>query len=144
MRASEAPSPWLLWAKGEEVMVDKHWCTIHNTDFFKTAKMRTYAHPIKEGGETVAWCEEKDLEEVTKLEPVKPEPVPRQPGEDLPPPAPQAVGMMTKEIGDMIRTKMLAVIYGAKIANELTKWYRGQTLGITRIAYDGKDLPSFK
>ena len=58
--------------------------------------------------------------------------------------APQAVGMMTKEIGDMIRAKMLTVIYGTKIANELTIWYRSQTLGITRINYDGVDLPKFK
>ncbi len=61
-----------------------------------------------------------------------------------PVPAPQAVGMMTKEIGDMIRAKMLTVIYGTKIANELAIWYRSQALGITRINYDGKDLPVFK
>ncbi len=52
--------------------------------------------------------------------------------------------MMTKEIGDMIRAKMLIVVYGTKIANELTIWYRSQALGITRINYDGKDLPIFK
>lgn len=127
-------------------MATEHWCTIHNTDFFKTAKMRTFAHPIKEGEKTVAWCEEKDLEEVAKLEPQKAEPIPLREGEDdtRPPPAPQAVGMMTKEIGDMIRAEMLGKIFGAKIAVELTKWYRSQTLGITRIPYDGKDLPVFK
>ncbi len=77
--------------------------------------------------------------------PVAPKPAPT---EEQPAPkttiAPQAVGMMTKEIGDMIRAKMLTVIYGTKIANELTTWYRSQALGITRINYDGKDLPVFK
>lgn len=74
--------------------------------------------------------------------PRKPEPVPHQPGEEsLPTPAPQAVGMMTKEIGDNIRANVLYKIFGKKIGVELIKWYRGQTLGITRIPFDGKDLP---
>ena len=62
----------------------------------------------------------------------------------LPPPAPQAVGMMTKEIGDMIRADMLSKIFGAEASVELVKWYRSQTLGITRIPYDGTKLPKFK
>lgn len=57
------------------------------------------------------------------------------------PPAPQAVGMMTKETGDMIRAGMLESVFGKETAVELTKWYRGQALGITRIPYNGKDLP---
>ena len=64
--------------------------------------------------------------------------------QEPPPPAPQAVGMITKEIGDMIRAKMLTVIFGKKIATALTVWYRSQTLGITRIEFDGKDLPTFQ
>ena len=61
-----------------------------------------------------------------------------------PPPNPQAVGMMTKELGDMIRSENLVRVFGTKIAVELVKWYRSQTFGITRINYDGKDLPVFK
>ncbi len=60
------------------------------------------------------------------------------------PPAPQAVGMMTKELGDMIRSGSLVKVFGAKIAVELVSWYRSQAFGITRINYDGKDLPVFK
>ena len=60
------------------------------------------------------------------------------------PPAPQAVGMMTKELGDMIRAKMLTTLFGVTIKKELVKWYRSQVFGITRINYDGKDLPEDK
>ena len=60
------------------------------------------------------------------------------------PPAPQAVGMLTKEIGDMIRAKMLTTLFGATIKNELVRWYRSQVFGISRITYDGKDLPEDK
>ncbi len=58
--------------------------------------------------------------------------------------APQAIGMMTKEIGDMIRAKYLVPIFGKDVGNELIKWYRGQALGITQIPFDGKDLPTFE
>ena len=61
-----------------------------------------------------------------------------------PPPAPQAVGMMTKEIGDMIRAHELVNVFGNKIAVELVKWYRSQALGISRVDFDGKDLPEYK
>ena len=63
---------------------------------------------------------------------------------ETPPPNPQAVGMMTKELGDMIRSSSLVKVFGVKIAVELVSWYRSQTFGITRINYDGKDLPVFK
>jgi len=33
----------------------EHWCTVHNTAFFKSAKMRSYAHPIAGSKE---WCYE--------------------------------------------------------------------------------------
>ena len=39
--------------------MDKHFCEEHQTDFFKTAKMRGYAHPI---GDTGKWCNEEDAE----------------------------------------------------------------------------------
>ena len=64
--------------------------------------------------------------------------------QEAPPPAPQAVGMITKELGDMMRAKLLTPIFGKEIANELTKWYRGQTLGITRIPFDSDKLPKFE
>ncbi len=60
-----------------------------------------------------------------------------------PPPAPQAVGMMTKEVGDMIRTKYLKPLFGDEAYIELIKWYRGQVLAITRISFDGAKLPTF-
>lgn len=59
------------------------------------------------------------------------------------PPNPQAVGMFTKEIGDMIRSKYLIPIWGEEAGAELIKWYRGQGLGITRIPFDGDKLPKF-
>jgi len=34
-----------------------HWCSKHNTAFFKKGKMRGYAHPI-EG--TEGWCNEEE------------------------------------------------------------------------------------
>jgi len=127
-------------------MTEAHFCNQHATKFFKTAKMRGYAHPIEDkDGKTTGWCNEEDQESYHDPNPKKDTP-PQQEHQPVPVTAiaPQAVGMMTKEIGDMIRAKMLTVIYGTKIANELTKWYRSQALGITRINYDGKDLPVFK
>ncbi len=38
----------------------EHWCTEHNTAFFKRGKMPTYAHPI---GTTGKWCNESAKEE---------------------------------------------------------------------------------
>ena len=58
--------------------------------------------------------------------------------------APQAVGMITKEIGDQIRADILIKLFGAKIAANLIAWYRTQVLGITQISYDGDDLPKLK
>jgi len=56
-------------------------------------------------------------------------------------PAPQAVGMTTKELGDMIRSKQLIPIFGVEVGAELVKWYRSQILGTTRIPFDGAKLP---
>ncbi len=61
-----------------------------------------------------------------------------------PPPPPQAVGMCVKELGDMIRSKYLKPIFGDVVSIALTKWYRYQVLGITRIDFKGSDLPSFE
>ena len=57
--------------------------------------------------------------------------------------APQAIGMMTKEIGDMIRANKLTTIFGKENAEELIKWYRSQTFGITKASFDGSKLPKF-
>jgi len=63
--------------------------------------------------------------------------------QESPPPAPQAVGMITKEIGDMVRTKYLKPLFGDEAYIELIKWYRGQVLAITRVPFDGAKLPTF-
>jgi hypothetical protein len=49
----EAPKKDATEAKG-------HWCSIHKTPFFKTTKMKGYAHPIKDenGNDTGEWCNE--------------------------------------------------------------------------------------
>ena len=43
--------------RGESKEPDKraHWCTEHETEFFKRGKMKSYAHPI---GDTGEWCHE--------------------------------------------------------------------------------------
>lgn len=38
----------------------EHWCAEHNTNFFKSAKMKSYAHPV---GNTGQWCYEHKKEE---------------------------------------------------------------------------------
>ena len=45
-----------------------HYCTIHDTTFFKKGKMKGYAHPIKDenGKDTGLWCNEKEEEEKPK------------------------------------------------------------------------------
>lgn len=65
-------------------MAKGHYCKIHKTPFFKTANMRGYAHPIKDGeGKTIEWCNE-DAQEVAKLEPQEPISPPPQEGEPTP------------------------------------------------------------
>ena len=38
----------------------EHWCTTHKTKFFKSGKMKAFAHPIKDenGNDTGEWCHE--------------------------------------------------------------------------------------
>lgn len=40
---------------------DKHWCSKHQTEFFKKGKMRGYAHKI---GDTGEWCNEEEAKSV--------------------------------------------------------------------------------
>ena len=55
-----------------------HYCVIHGCEFFKTEKMRGYAHPIKDGDELLGWCNEKatpdTLQEQPPRAPLKPDP----------------------------------------------------------------------
>ena len=30
--------------------MSEHYCTVHHTKFFKTANMKSYAHPVKDAG----------------------------------------------------------------------------------------------
>ena len=39
--------------------MSEHYCTVHHTKFFKTANMKSYAHPVKDAeGNTLEWCNE--------------------------------------------------------------------------------------
>ncbi len=54
----------------------EHWCSEHKTKFFKSAKMKSYAHPV-EGTDPVEWCHEPTPQAVTpKSEPVEEQPSP--------------------------------------------------------------------
>jgi hypothetical protein len=50
--------------------------------------------------------------------------------------APQAVGMSTKEVGDMIRSGKLSVIFGQPTAEKLVEWYKKEILKNTGIKED--------
>ncbi len=56
----------------------EHFCIEHQTKWFKTEKMKGYAHPIKDADEkTIGWCNEpketeKPVEKLTKPEPSQP------------------------------------------------------------------------
>ena len=54
-----------------------------------------------------------------------------------------ARGMTCKEVGDHIRAGTLSTVFGKKIATTLLVWYRGELLGITKVSFDGKNLPKF-
>ena len=64
--------------------------------------------------------------------------------QEIPQPAPQAVGMVTNNICQLVVADKLTAIFGKKIGVELVKWYRAQVLGITRIPFEGADLPEYK
>lgn len=56
-------APWSIPQQGleligkEELKMEGHYCTEHETVFFKKGKMRGYAHPI---GDTGEWCNEPE------------------------------------------------------------------------------------
>jgi len=83
------------------------------------------------------------MEETSAVNPDAPHPPP-----PLPAPARSysdgaAIGMVTNRIGAHIDNNTLEIVFGKKIGAELMTWYRGQILGISRIPFDGKDLPKF-
>ena len=60
--------------KTKPLKTKEHWCSIHNTAFFKTPKMKWYAHPIK--GEKTAdgkdvWCNENKAKEQKSEQPTE-------------------------------------------------------------------------
>ena len=65
----------------------EHYCTEHDTRFFKGGKMKSFAHPIEVNGQTVGWCNEDDIttlaEEVAKLPARKAVSPPLQEGEPI-------------------------------------------------------------
>lgn len=99
----------------------------NNVPFVKDFEVVGDMLPTEKGKETILPEHKQVIQEATKTTP-----------------APQAVGMITKEIGDHIRKATLTPIFGKVIAIKLTEWYRSQVLGITRISCDSKDLPVYK
>ena len=106
------------------VAVELIWSNFNNNDYVSDARIVGDSLPAPK--QPVSPSLQKDEPTPDQLQPA---------------PAPQAVGMLTKEIGDMIRAKMLTTLFGATIKKELVKWYRSQVLGISRITYEGRDLP---
>lgn len=53
--AGYQPTPAEEMAGTESVNKVEHWCELHQTNFFKKGKMKSYAHPIGDSGE---WCHE--------------------------------------------------------------------------------------
>ena len=52
--------------------MSEHFCSQHNTVFFKKGNMRGYAHPVKDAeGKTLSWCSE-DAQKVAELPPQEP------------------------------------------------------------------------
>ena len=136
-------------------MTGVYYCKEHGAVWFKKGNMRGHAHPI-EGTDPTEWCNMPEGTEPTELPPPtrpivseREQKVVEEAHETAPPsppkePAPQAVGMITKEIGDMIRSKYLKPIFGDEVSVELMKWYQAQVLGITRVTFSSKQLPTFK
>lgn len=80
---------------------------------------------------------------------VKPEPPSSPDDKDVkvsvrPPNIPgQQVGMVTKELGDLIRSDKVFFVFGEEAGRNLISWYRTQILGTTQVAHDGAKLPKF-
>ena len=54
--------------------MSEHWCGVHKTKFFKTEKMKSYAHPVKDAeGNTSGWCNEEATSQAAPTERHEPE-----------------------------------------------------------------------
>ena len=129
----------------------EHWCQIHKTKFFKTANMKSYAHPVKdEKGVLISWCNE-DAQEVAKLEPQQPITPPTQPGEPLKPKTVSEdikdnmkwksdqieINMWWKELGEMIRAKDIDM---TKPAGKLMRTaYYAQMMSVLNLKIANKE-----
>jgi len=122
-------------------MTEGHYCSIHNTVFFKKGRMRGYAHPIKDekGNDTGEWCNEEDLEKVKNLEPKKPIPPPLQKDEEpLPKSKSQEIAehVWWKELGEMIRAKDIDLSKPA--GKGMRTAYYAQMLSVLDIKIENK------
>ena len=89
--------------------MSEYYCKEHQILYFKKGKMKGYAHPI---GNTGEWCNMPEDQEpmaiptqdmTHKVEPEgMPPPFEELPGQHLPPPNPQELGMWYKEVGNRI------------------------------------------
>ena len=73
--------------------MSEHWCEVHQTDYFKTPKMKTYAHPVKDAaGKTLGWCNEPETPSAAPAQQAtqQPQPEPAERTEWAPHPVKQA------------------------------------------------------
>lgn len=128
--------------KGGKAMAE-HFCKIHEVKFFKTAKMRGFAHPI-EGTEPTRWCAEEDMESYHSPDPEIEKVVQKKLKEESPEsneavkvkPAPQELGMWWKELGEMIRAKEIDM---TKPAGKLMRTaYYAQMMSVLDIKIEDK------
>ena len=120
----------------------KNWCVTHGKVWFQKGKMKGFAHPIEEGGETVGWCNRpEDFKEPVE----KPENTPQEthPSKQPLEIAPQERGMWFKEVGEMIRCGILTreTILGEKkpVAKTIFQSYWANMLVGLSIRVENKD-----
>jgi len=148
--------------------MEGHYCTTHQTVFFKKGKMKGYAHPITDAeGQTIGWCNEGDVEKLKDLPPQEPEILPEhqavieeameegykkmaETNTQTPPNRAEGAsrGMICNNIFALITASggfdLLIKVFGKKIGKRMAEWARGEALAISKIEYDGKDLPKWE
>lgn len=96
------PAEEITGPEGQNKSEEKeHWCTEHNTAFFKTPKMKSYAHPI-EGTIPTQWCHEPAE---------SPKPTPAVTGDTRTPSEAQTQGNVPAEVatlGEKVKEKVKA------------------------------------
>ncbi len=107
---------------GAEVKIG--WANYMNQDYISTAEQTGNHFP------TDAEAQKAFKEAVAQLPKPQSEPVQSKSTPIVP--SGQEVGMTTKEIGDMIRSKMLSVVFGED-AIKLTEWYKKRIKTTTGI-----------